>query len=112
MLSTGAETNSAKLLTAERFTAHPNYNSATQENDIAVIRVNADIVFSLQVGPACLPFPYSTTYVGTVVKVLGKDFNFLTPNSTLHSTACLQNIYFLTRHGSSNVTGSLSVYLQ
>jgi hypothetical protein len=52
----------------------------TQQNDIAVIRVTEDIVFSLQVGPACLPFRFPTTSVGTVVDVLGKGFNFLKAN--------------------------------
>lgn len=70
-ISTGTETNSAKILRTERFQAHPSYNSATQENDIAIIRVTTDIVFSLQVGPACLPFRFPTTSVGTVVNVLG-----------------------------------------
>jgi trypsin len=70
---TGKETNSAKLLKAQEFTAHPQYNSATQENDIAVVRVSEDIVFSLEVGPACLPFRFPTTPVGTVVDVLGKS---------------------------------------
>nr|AFZ78857.1 trypsin-like serine protease [Coptotermes formosanus] len=70
-ISTGTETNSARVLLTETFRAHPQYNSATQQNDIAVIRVAADIVFSLEVGPACLPFRFSTTAVGTVVQVLG-----------------------------------------
>jgi hypothetical protein len=91
MSSTGTETNSAKLLRTESFKAHPLYNSATQENDIAVIRVTEDIVFSLEVGPACLPFRYPTTSVGAVVDVLGKGFNFLTPDVTLYSTLCVQD---------------------
>lgn len=70
-ISTGAETNSAKLLRVESFLAHPLYNSLTQENDIAVIRVAEDIVFSLQVGPACLPFRNTAAPVGSVVEVLG-----------------------------------------
>ena len=110
MLLTGTETNSAKVLTVDRFIAHPTYNSATQQNDIAVIRVTEDIVFSLQVGPACLPFRYPSTSVGAVVRVLGKGSNFLKPNITLYSTLCLQRTYFLTLRGSSNVTASSSVY--
>ncbi|PNF43142.1 Venom serine protease 34 [Cryptotermes secundus] len=70
-ISTGTETNSAKLLTTEHFEPHPLYNSATQRNDIAVVRVSQDIVFSLEVGPACLPFRFPTTAVGTQVDVLG-----------------------------------------
>lgn len=70
-IRSGTETNSAKLLRAESFQAHPDYNSATQQNDIAVVRVAEDIVFSPEVGPACLPFRFPTTSVGTVVEVLG-----------------------------------------
>jgi hypothetical protein len=104
VLSTGAETNSAKLLKTESFQAHPAYNTMTQQNDIAVIRVAEDIVFTLQVGPACLPFRFPTTSVGTVVDVLGKEFKFLKLNTALCSTGCLQNIYFLMLHDSSIVT--------
>jgi len=110
VLLTGTETNSAKVLRTEKFQAHPDYNSATQQNDIAVIRVTEDIVFTLKVGPACLPFRFPTTSVGTVVGVLGKGFNFLKLNTTLYSTECLQNFYFLSLLGSSYVTTRLSFY--
>jgi trypsin len=72
---TGAETNSAKLLRTESFQAYPLYNSVTQENDIAVVRVSQDIEFSLEVGPVCLPFRFPTTAVGTKVTVLGKSLS-------------------------------------
>jgi trypsin len=68
----GIETNAARLLTAERFQSHPLYNSTTLANDIAVVRVTQDIVFSLEVGPACLPFRFPLTDVETSVDVLGK----------------------------------------
>lgn len=67
----GTETNAAKLLKTESFQPHPLYNSVTQENDIAVVRVSQDMEFSLEVGPACLPFRFPTTAVGTKVTVLG-----------------------------------------
>ena len=89
---------------AESFKAHPDYNSATQQNDIAVVRVAEDIVFSPEVGPACLPFRFATTSVGTVVEVLGKGFNFLKLTISLYSNLCLQNMYFPTLHGTCNVT--------
>jgi trypsin len=69
---TGNDTNAAKFLRTESFKLHPLYDSVTQENDIAVVRVSQDIEFNLKVGPVCLPFRFSTTAVGTKVTVLGK----------------------------------------
>jgi trypsin len=70
---TGSETNTAKLLKITSFRPHPLYNSVTQANDIAVVQVSQDIVFSLEVGPVCLPFRYPTAADGTAVNVLGKS---------------------------------------
>ncbi|XP_069668898.1 venom serine protease-like [Periplaneta americana] len=70
-ITTGDDTSSARVLLAESFQAHPDYNSATQMNDIAVIRVNKAIIFSYEVGPACLPFRFPNINVGAVVTVLG-----------------------------------------
>ncbi|KAJ4438126.1 hypothetical protein ANN_14065 [Periplaneta americana] len=68
---TGDDTSSAKILLAESFQSHPDYNSDKQMNDIAVIRVDEDIIFSSEVGPACLPFRFPNINVGAVVTVLG-----------------------------------------
>ncbi|XP_069668899.1 venom serine protease-like [Periplaneta americana] len=70
-ISTGDDTSSAKILLAESFQSHPDYNSDKQMNDIAVIRVDEDIIFSSEVGPACLPFRFPNINVGAVVTVLG-----------------------------------------
>ena len=67
------ETNSAQLLRAESFIGHPNYDSTTQVNDIAIIVVEGFIYYSPEVGPACLPFRYpDSPYVGQIVTVLGE----------------------------------------
>lgn len=51
---------------------HDYYNTATQENDIALLRLSYDITWKRGVGPACLPFKYSSTsFVGTYVQVPG-----------------------------------------
>ena len=62
-------------MNAETFIGHPNYDSTSQVNDIALIRVVGYIYFSLQVGPACLPFrnPDSPN-IGQQVTVLGELF--------------------------------------
>ncbi|KDR21543.1 venom serine protease-like [Zootermopsis nevadensis] len=70
-ISIGNETNSTRLLNTESFRSHPLYDSVTQANDIAVIRVAQDILFGPEVGPACLPYLYPATNAGTVVDVLG-----------------------------------------
>ncbi|XP_069668930.1 venom serine protease 34-like [Periplaneta americana] len=70
-ISTGYDTSSAKVLLAESFQIHPAYISDTLANDIAVIRVKKDIIFSYEIGPACLPFRFPNTNVGDVVTMLG-----------------------------------------
>lgn len=71
-ISNASETNSTKLLRAEHFIGHPNYNTNTQVNDIALIRVVDFISFTNEVGPVCLPFRYpDLPHVGDVVTVLG-----------------------------------------
>ncbi|XP_069668897.1 venom serine protease 34-like [Periplaneta americana] len=70
-ISTGEDTSAARILLAESFQIHPDYNSDKQMNDIAVIRVDEDIIFSSEVGPACLPFRFPNANVGAVVTMLG-----------------------------------------
>jgi len=71
-LNTGADTAATSLYTVSNFVSHPSYNPNTLANDIAVITVTGTIVFSADVGPACLPFlSNSATYVGSQVDVLG-----------------------------------------
>ncbi|KAJ9578624.1 hypothetical protein L9F63_005114, partial [Diploptera punctata] len=71
-IATGTETNSTKLLRAELLIGHPDYDSATQINDIALIKVVSYIYYSPEVGPACLPFRYpNSPPVGDIVTVLG-----------------------------------------
>lgn len=36
---------------------HPDYNSRTYENDISLVKVTTDIVFSEDVAPVCAPDP-------------------------------------------------------
>ncbi|XP_012271469.1 venom serine protease 34 [Orussus abietinus] len=71
-LTTGAETNASKLLRVASYLVHPEYQSASLANDIAVVTVAENIVFSNEVGPACLPFHHkSDSFGGSKVVVLG-----------------------------------------
>lgn len=51
---------------------HPYYDDHTKQNDIAVLKTQQFITFSLDVGPVCLPFRYSSTsFTGASVTALG-----------------------------------------
>lgn len=42
----------------EEIISHPDYDTSDQDNDIALVRVSRDIIYSRGVGPACLPFKF------------------------------------------------------
>ncbi|KAK9505881.1 hypothetical protein O3M35_009852 [Rhynocoris fuscipes] len=56
--------------TIDQFIAHPEYSPTQHRNDIAVILLNADIEFTKNVGPACLPLG-NEKFDGEYLKVLG-----------------------------------------
>ncbi|XP_076175096.1 venom serine protease 34 [Ptiloglossa arizonensis] len=71
-LTTGTETNATKLIPVKRYIIHPKYDSKIFLNDIAVIEVKQKMIFSNEVGPACLPFQHSPdTFGGSYVDILG-----------------------------------------
>ncbi|XP_026480617.1 venom serine protease 34-like [Ctenocephalides felis] len=71
-ISTGSETGSSRLYGVENVRIHERFDAVTYQNDIAIIRTNADINFSQEVGPACLPFNYrGTNFAGAYVTALG-----------------------------------------
>lgn len=41
---------------------HENYNPSNQENDIAVLTTDSNIIYTRGVGPACIPFSYPETF--------------------------------------------------
>nr|CAD7432064.1 unnamed protein product [Timema monikensis] len=69
--STGADTNASRLYLISRVIGHQNYNTLSEANDIGLIKVNQDILFSLEVGPVCLPWNYKGSYAGETVEALG-----------------------------------------
>lgn len=57
-VSTGSENNSTVVHSIKTLIPHANYNSATGQNDIALIRLNEDIKYNDAVGPVCLPWKF------------------------------------------------------
>ena len=50
---------------------HPNYNSATTDNDYAILRLASPVTFTDEVSPACLPADLSATFAGVLATVTG-----------------------------------------
>ncbi|GLV36463.1 uncharacterized protein CBL_08040 [Carabus blaptoides fortunei] len=73
-ISTGTETNATRLYTVQQIRKHENYNpnNGDSPNDIALIKTMDTIVFSMNVGPACLPFRFvANSFAGDTVEALG-----------------------------------------
>lgn len=45
-----------------RIVRHPQYNSQTAANDIAILTTATDIIYTRGVGPACLPILYAADF--------------------------------------------------
>ncbi|KAJ4428700.1 hypothetical protein ANN_25693 [Periplaneta americana] len=72
-LAASLDTKNALLHLLLRFVVHPEYDTNTHLNDIALVHVGADILFNGIVGPACLPFRFTReTFDGRTVVALGK----------------------------------------
>ncbi|KAJ8963445.1 hypothetical protein NQ318_018925 [Aromia moschata] len=78
-VSTGGDTPAAALYRIQSYDIHPQYESKTYQNDLAILRTTGAMNFSIYVGPACLPFRYSTfDFQGVTVTALGwglKEFS-------------------------------------
>lgn len=73
-ISSGADTNSTKLLVISSLLMHPAYNPSDPAalNDIGIVTTSQTMEFNMQVGPACLPFRYYTeTFGGQIGEFLG-----------------------------------------
>jgi len=51
--------------------SHPDYNSRTQDHDIAIIQLAQPVQFSSSVAPACLPSSSSNSYAGQTAVATG-----------------------------------------
>ncbi|MFD3570675.1 serine protease [Streptomyces sp. NPDC058667] len=58
-LTTGAESPHAVLAAPERFLPHPEYDPATQRNDIALVRLAEPVALNRDVRPVALPAAYA-----------------------------------------------------
>lgn len=99
-LTSGADTDAARLYTVSRFDIHPLYNNETFENDIAIVTTNSPMNFSEKVGPVCLPFQHqSDSFAGSSVDLLGKQYSsrhvFRNNEFSLFHVNCLNNKQFL-----------------
>lgn len=57
-ITSGADTKYSQLYYVEEVRRHERSDRAGFDNDIALLRTTADIVWSRAVGPACLPFRF------------------------------------------------------
>lgn len=72
-VSTQATSTTAQLLVITNFIVHPQYINSTNQNDIAIIRTNTEIIYSAAVGPTCLPFKFTNSiFLEDTVIALGK----------------------------------------
>merc|ERR1712126_753897 len=60
-----------KLIKVRKMTMHPDYNSRTIDNDIAVLELAKDLTFTKKIKPACLPSSETKDYSGSASTVSG-----------------------------------------
>ncbi|XP_065076544.1 venom serine protease-like isoform X2 [Ochlerotatus camptorhynchus] len=71
-LSIGSDTPHATVMSISTFTIHGGYRAKSSTNDIAMVRTRNPIVFNAGVGPACLPWRWSTaTFNNMLVEAVG-----------------------------------------
>lgn len=62
-----------KLFGITQYIIHPDYDTKSYLNDIAVLRTRGGIVYSAAVGPICLPFKFfKSNFLNATVTALGK----------------------------------------
>merc|ERR1719474_2367896 len=60
-----------KLIKVKKMTLHPDYNSRTIDNDIAVLELAEELTFTKKIKPACLPSSETKDYSGIASTVPG-----------------------------------------
>ncbi|KAG5895346.1 hypothetical protein JTB14_003143 [Gonioctena quinquepunctata] len=71
-ISSGFDTVAAALYKVSSIDVHPDFKSDTLVNDLAILRTEKEIRFGVFVGPACLPFRFtSSNFLGQTVTALG-----------------------------------------
>jgi len=59
------------VTSASSWTNHPNYNSNTQNNDFAILKLSQCVTFTNHIAPVCLPESSSSSYTGQTGLVSG-----------------------------------------
>merc|ERR1711973_686018 len=67
----GSPNEGGKLIKVKKITLHPDYNSRTIDNDIAVLELAEDLTFTKKIKPACLPSSETKDYSGSASTVSG-----------------------------------------
>ncbi|XP_017774228.1 PREDICTED: venom serine protease 34-like [Nicrophorus vespilloides] len=73
-VSTGTETSYSRIYLLSNIIVNTNYNESADYTmyDVALVKTQQDIVFSIAVGPVCLPFKfYYQSFAGDVATILG-----------------------------------------
>ncbi|KAL1512637.1 hypothetical protein ABEB36_002199 [Hypothenemus hampei] len=71
-ITIGSDTSESALYKIGAWEIYPNYQEATQYNDIAILQSQTQILFSPNIGPVCLPFRYiHQTFNGAQVYIIG-----------------------------------------
>merc|ERR1712240_16095 len=60
-----------KVIKVKKITLHPDYNSRTVDNDIAVLELAEDLTFTDKMKPACLPSSETKDYSGSASTISG-----------------------------------------
>merc|ERR1719170_78048 len=60
-----------KVVKVKKITLHPDYNSRTVDNDIAVLELAEDLTFTDKIKPACLPSSETKDYSGSASTISG-----------------------------------------
>merc|ERR1712133_130592 len=67
----GSPNEGGKLIKVKKMTLHPDYNSRTIDNDIAVLELAEDLTFTKKIKPACLPSSETKDYSGSASTISG-----------------------------------------
>merc|ERR1719193_1812051 len=67
----GSPNEGGKLIKVKKMTLHPDYNSRTIDNDIAMLELAEDLTFTKKIKPACLPSSETKDYSGIASTVSG-----------------------------------------
>jgi len=70
-ISSNSETLPAQTIRVERVVRRPDYTEADVNNDIALLRLSSEVVFTSHVVPACLPTDPGRSYAGATAHVSG-----------------------------------------